>query len=97
MEAQACGTPVIAFGKGGVLETIRPYGVPNPSGIFFNEQKIGSLIMSIEQFENANESIDPIACRNNALRFSNERFQIEMQEYVENKWLNFKKMKCIEY
>ncbi|HDZ9755208.1 TPA: glycosyltransferase family 4 protein [Klebsiella quasipneumoniae subsp. quasipneumoniae] len=97
VEAQACGTPVIAFGKGGVLETIRPYGVPNPSGIFFNEQKIGSLIMAIEQFENANESIDPIACRNNALRFSNERFQIEMQEYVENKWLNFKKMKCIEY
>lgn len=34
VEAQACGTPVIAFGKGGSLETIRPYGVNKPTGVF---------------------------------------------------------------
>lgn len=35
VEAQACGTPVIAFGKGGSLETVRPYGQDNPTGMFF--------------------------------------------------------------
>jgi len=34
VEAQACGTPVIAFGKGGSLETVRPFGVDNPTGLF---------------------------------------------------------------
>lgn len=39
VEAQACGTPVIAFGKGGSLETIRPLGVLNPTGIFLNSKR----------------------------------------------------------
>ncbi|HEE1160993.1 TPA: glycosyltransferase family 4 protein, partial [Klebsiella pneumoniae] len=38
VEAQACGTPVIAFGKGGALETIRPLGVDKPTGLFFQKQ-----------------------------------------------------------
>ncbi|WP_126475233.1 glycosyltransferase, partial [Klebsiella pneumoniae] len=38
VEAQACGTPVIAYGKGGVLETVRPYGISNPTGLFFERQ-----------------------------------------------------------
>ncbi|HFK8743781.1 TPA: glycosyltransferase family 4 protein, partial [Klebsiella pneumoniae] len=44
VEAQACGTPVIAFGKGGVLETIKNLGQEEPTGLFFYEQNIDSLI-----------------------------------------------------
>ncbi|KAB7955287.1 glycosyltransferase, partial [Klebsiella pneumoniae] len=44
VEAQACGTPVIAFGKGGVLETIKGLDQESPTGVFFYEQKVDSLI-----------------------------------------------------
>ncbi|HBQ5372280.1 TPA: glycosyltransferase family 4 protein, partial [Klebsiella pneumoniae] len=47
VEAQACGTPVIAFGKGGVLETIKNLGQEEPTGLFFYEQNIDSLISAI--------------------------------------------------
>ncbi|MEI4896421.1 glycosyltransferase, partial [Klebsiella pneumoniae] len=50
VEAQACGTPVIAFGKGGSLETIRPLGVDNPTGLFFSEQTIESIISQVNAF-----------------------------------------------
>ncbi|HBR4955342.1 TPA: glycosyltransferase family 4 protein, partial [Klebsiella pneumoniae] len=51
VEAQACGTPVIAFGKGGVLETIKNLGQEEPTGLFFYEQNIDSLISAINEFE----------------------------------------------
>lgn len=51
VEAQACGTPVIAFGKGGALETIRPYGVEKSTGIFFQSQQIDSIIGAVNLFE----------------------------------------------
>ncbi len=59
VEAQACGTPVIAFGKGGSLETIRPYGVNKPTGVFFAEQTVPSLIDAINLFENIFDKITP--------------------------------------
>lgn len=49
VEAQACGTPVIAFGKGGALETVRPYGVDKPTGLFFDKQDVTSLIDAISE------------------------------------------------
>lgn len=97
VEAQACGTPVIAFGKGGALETIRPYGTNDATGVFFDEQKVDSIIASINKFDNAKDLIDPVACRNNALQFSNERFQREIANYIDRKWVDFKKFKSIEY
>ncbi len=51
VEAQACGTPVIAFGKGGALETIRPYGTENATGLFFYAQKIDSIIEAVNKFD----------------------------------------------
>lgn len=51
VEAQACGTPVIAFGKGGALETVRPLGIEEPTGIFFKEQNIASLHEAVSEFE----------------------------------------------
>lgn len=97
VEAQACGTPVIAFGKGGALETIRPFGTNSPTGLFFDKQEVGSIISAINQFENIKDVVDPVACRDNALHFSSERFQREITNYVETKWMDFKKSKAIEY
>ncbi|HHG8774832.1 TPA: glycosyltransferase family 4 protein [Raoultella planticola] len=97
VEAQACGTPVIAFGKGGALETIRPFGTNDATGLFFEYQNANSIISSVNQFEKINGVIDPVACRNNALNFSNERFQKEINNYIETKWEDFKETKSIEY
>lgn len=97
VEAQACGTPVIAFGKGGALETIRPYGESHSTGIFFQEQSVTSLLEAVQQFELVRESIDPNDCRNNALRFSAERFHRELDEYIKAKWNDFTESKKIAY
>ena len=85
VEAQACGTPVIAFGKGGTLETV----IDGQTGIFFNDQTTDSLIEAINRFEEMQDSFNPQVLRKNAERFSKERFQKEIQEFVENKWEEF--------
>lgn len=86
VEAQACGTPVIAYGKGGVLETIKPYGEEGPTGLFFNEQKVDSIISAINRFESVSHFISPINCRKNAEKFSVSRFRLEIEQYVLNKY-----------
>lgn len=88
VEAQACGTPVIAFGKGGVLEIVRSTG-PEPTGIFFDEQKIASVCAAIEEFERRQDEFQPDACRKNAERFSVTRFNSEFSNYVDKKWNEF--------
>lgn len=97
VEAQACGTPVIAFGKGGSLETIRPYGVSKPTGVFFEKQDIASLIAAVQKFTNINDAISQYDCRENALRFSTERFRNEMNTYINSKWEQFNENKKILY
>jgi len=79
IEAQACGTPVIAYGRGGALETIRD-GV---SGLFFVEQTPRSLMDAVFRFEDQEEEFDPQACRENAMRFSNERFDREFKQAMD--------------
>ncbi|EPN4480106.1 glycosyltransferase family 4 protein [Klebsiella aerogenes] len=97
VEAQACGTPVIAFGKGGALETVRPYGVNKPTGMFFYKQDIESIINTVQEFEMNIDKFDPRNCRENAIRFSEERFKNEMSNFVEEKWYNFKNSNRIIY
>ncbi|WP_133663617.1 glycosyltransferase family 4 protein [Paraburkholderia sp. BL10I2N1] len=70
LEAQACGTPVIAYGRGGAQETIIPPGEPNPTGIHFTEQSLPSLWAAIELFEQQAALFTPQACRANAERFA---------------------------
>lgn len=84
VEAQACGTPVIAYGKGGALETVEN----NISGIFFQEQSLVSIIEAIAQFERI--KFDSRLIRANALKFSSERFEKEMQKFVEEKYKHFR-------
>lgn len=97
VEAQACGTPVIAFGKGGSLETVRPYGVPQPTGIFFDEQTPQSIKEAVLKFEAIGEALVAEDCRNHAMKFSAERFRIEMDNYISLKWNEFEQRKKIIY
>ena len=90
LEAQACGTPVIAFGKGGATETINGLDKPMPTGIFFLEQTVESLGAAVRSFENCQERISPEACRKNALRFSPERFRREFKDYVDEQMRLFR-------
>lgn len=89
IEAQACGTPVIAFGKGGALETIRGDDCQNPTGIFFDSQNVISLKNAVQKFEMYKSSFSPNICRENAIRFSQERFRLEFKKFVEDKYLSF--------
>jgi glycosyltransferase involved in cell wall biosynthesis len=83
LEAQACGTPVIAFGRGGALETVR--GLLNstqPTGMFFNRQTADSIVEAVDLFEQMASRITPQACRANALRFGEQRFRDDLLGFV---------------
>jgi glycosyltransferase involved in cell wall biosynthesis len=79
VEAQACGTPVIAYGKGGVLETI----IEGETGIFFHEQTVESLTDAIQKFEKRAEGFDTMRIREHSLQFGKERFKKEFKELVD--------------
>lgn len=89
LEAQASGTPVIAFGKGGALETIKGLDCEQPTGLFFEQQTIDALALAIEQFENNINIFNAQSCVDNAQRFSETRFRQEFESFVEieyQKW-----------
>lgn len=136
VEAQACGTPVIAFGKGGVRETVIgleradaavAWGIPPdaqddaelarqqgvragdsgargtvralrggyrpvagesraPTGVFFPEQRVPSLLEAIAWFEANEARFDPAAIRRHAEHFAAERFRSELRSFVERAW-----------
>ena len=86
VEAQACGTPVIAFGRGGATESIRGLSDPKPTGVFFPEQTVKAIVEAVEVFEGARDRISPEACRENALRFSPARFRAEYEGFVTQAW-----------
>jgi len=79
VEAQACGTPVIAFGKGGALETVAD-GV---SGIFFDIQSVDSLCEAVERFETMVFDTGKVSI--NARKFSKERFLTELKSFIQEK------------
>lgn len=83
VEAQACGTPVIGLGQGGLLETIQGLEKQNATGCFYHESSQQSLMEAINKFEDNEFRINSKACRENALRFSSERFRKEFKEYVD--------------
>lgn len=84
VEAQACGTPVIAYGRGGALETVRGLGESDaPTGVFFGTQTPEAIVAAVDRFEQAASAISPVHCRRNAERFSAERFRAELKRCVE--------------
>jgi glycosyltransferase involved in cell wall biosynthesis len=82
VEAQACGTPVIAYGKGGVRETV----VDGDTGIFYGEQTVESLGEAVRALEAGRLRFDPARIRANAERFHYRRFQEEFAALVEREW-----------
>ncbi|KXU86007.1 glycosyl transferase family 1 [Caballeronia megalochromosomata] len=82
VEAQACGTPVIAFGKGGALETVRDVSSPQPSGMFFAMQTPEAIIEAVDAFESGAFAFNAVDCRVNAERFSNARFREELLAHI---------------
>jgi glycosyltransferase involved in cell wall biosynthesis len=92
VEAQACGTPVIAYGRGGVTETVIPLpgaggGGEGPSkgatGIFFEEQTPSALIKAIKAFINQEDKFDPHIIRKHAELFGIERFRNQFSNYAD--------------
>ena len=83
LEAQACGTPVIALRRGGAAETIAGLDAPSPTGVFYEEQSAAAIAAAVQQFEKEEARITAAACRANAERFTAARFREELTRYVE--------------
>lgn len=83
VEAQACGTPVIAYGKGGALETICGQGSEKKTGVFFYQQTVDDIMNATQIFETSSIGIPPQVCRHNAERFSVDNFVKKMKENVD--------------
>jgi glycosyltransferase involved in cell wall biosynthesis len=83
IEAQAAGTPVIAFGQGAALETV----IAGKTGLFFDAQTIPSLLKTLDKFDRM--EFDVKSLRANAQRFNKARFQREFQDFVTRKFKEF--------
>ena len=86
VEAQACGTPVICFGRGGARETV----IDGESGLYFMEQNTKELLAAVAKFEQNYDKFEPAKIRENSLKFSRARFEVEIKSYVEKKYEEFK-------
>ena len=86
VEAQACGTPVIAYGKGGALETV----TEGETGLFFDAQTPSSIIEAVKRFEDMKDRFIPSKIREKTLRFSKDRFRQEFSSFVNDAWESFK-------
>lgn len=82
IEAQACGTPVVAFAKGGALETIVGLENNEPTGVLFKEQTVKCICEAIIKFDLISDELLPINCRKNAEKFNNERFIKSIYKYL---------------
>ncbi|MFD1142288.1 glycosyltransferase family 4 protein [Larkinella insperata] len=81
VEAQACGTPVLAYGKGGALDSV----VDQKTGLFFDRQEVASLIECVQRFERTADRFEPITIHQHAQGFSNENFRFAFEQYVTGK------------
>ena len=83
IEAQACGVPVIAYGRGGALETV----VDGKTGLFFQEQTKESVMEAVKVFEKMVFQREAIA--DHAEKFSEERFRKELKDYILEEYRKF--------
>jgi glycosyltransferase involved in cell wall biosynthesis len=92
VEAQAAGAPVIAYGKGGVAETV----LSGQTGLFFAEQTVESLIHAVKEFETGCHEWNPMHSRQNAERFSELNFRQQFAAFVDQAWLTFERGDAVE-
>ena len=81
VEAQACGTPVIAYGRGGSLETV----VAGKTGTFFFNQTVDAIKEAVNNFEKESKNFSPNDIRDHALKFSKNRFEQEIKSFINEK------------
>jgi glycosyltransferase involved in cell wall biosynthesis len=91
VEAQSFGRPVIAYGRGGVLETVQGIRADNAltaktsTGVFFQEQTTDSLVAAIRLFESVEAQFSPASIQNSVQRFAAARFTSEMHQFIDEK------------
>jgi glycogen synthase len=91
VEAQSFGRPVIAYGRGGVLETVQGIQADNAhaartsTGVFFEEQTRDSLVAAIRLFESVEAQFSPASIQNSVQRFAVARFTSEMHQFIDEK------------
>lgn len=95
VEAQSFGKPVIAYGRGGSLETIRGFDFGQhlsdvPTGIFFPIQSIESLSAAILEFESKAHDFDAQQIIEHAQQFSVAVFQSRVRKFVQSALLEFR-------
>ena len=90
VEAMACGTPVIAYGKGGILETV----INNETGVFFHEQSADAISKAVLEFEQT-KLLPAAEIREHALQFSSERFRKEFSQFVDQCWNKHRTLKSV--
>ncbi|BCL37437.1 glycosyltransferase [Nostoc sp. MS1] len=85
VEAQACGTPVIAYGMGGATETVRDVRSykDTGTGIFFKMQTEAALVEAVEKFEMYQDALDPEYMRSHAAEFSPQNFAKRYLDFVD--------------
>jgi len=88
VEAQAAGTPIIAYGAGGVLETVRDLDQSEPTGLFFEAQTPEAIRATVQRFEQQGNVINPEHCRKNAERFTASNFRRDYVDHVCDAWLD---------
>lgn len=88
-EAQACGTPVLAFAGGGAAEIVRVEGAHPPTGLLFEEQTTDAVADAVRRFESDRGRYRPADCRENARRFDRGRFRQRFADLVRDHWERF--------
>ena len=85
VEAQACGTPVIAYGAGGALETVRDLRsyMDTATGIFFKRQTEADVMEAVEKFEMYQSSFNPEYMRSHASQFSSQVFAERYLKFID--------------
>jgi len=83
VEAQACGTPVIAYGKGGALETVRGLENEQPTGLFFYDQTPQSIVSAVKGFLQIQNKLLPKNCRRNVTQYRKEEFSSQIIHLIE--------------
>ena len=85
VEAQGAGTPVIAYGRGGLTETV----VDHQTGLFFHKQTADEIIAAVKRFESIEKSFNPATIRRNAERFGADHFRKKFSDFVAAQWKTF--------
>ena len=78
VEAMASGRPVIAYGRGGALETV----VPDHTGLLFSEQSVDALMEAVLHFEEREHMFRPDLIQRHAARFATNRFRSNMERII---------------